>query len=81
MACEVPVIGSNSGEIPNVVGDSGFVFKEKDANDLAEKLSVLISDKRLRKFLAKKGRKRVLNNYTWERIADETYKIYQELLR
>jgi len=80
MACEVPVIGSNSGEIPNVIGDSGLVFKEKDANDLAEKLSILMSDERLRKSLAKKGRGRVLNNYTWDRIANETYKIYQDLL-
>ena len=80
MSCEVPVIGSNSGEIPNVIGDAGLVFKEKDATELAEKIKILMSDENLRKSLAKKGRKRVLKNYTWERIAEETYKIYQQLL-
>jgi len=37
-AARVPVIGSSSGEIPNVVGETGFVFKENDHEDLRQKL-------------------------------------------
>lgn len=80
MSCEVPVIGSDSGEIPNVIADAGLVFREGDVKQLAERLSLLIGDERRRKELAKKGRRRVLENYTWEKIADKTYEIYQKML-
>ena len=80
MSCEVPVIGSSSAEIPNVIGDAGLIFKEGNSNDLCEKLILLMSDEKLRETLAKKGRERVLQKYTHKKIAEETYKIYQELL-
>ena len=80
MACEVPVIGSNSGEIPNVIGDSGLIFKEGDVDDLSSRLEVLIYNKDVRVELAKKGRQRVLNNFTQEKIAKETYKVYQKMM-
>ena len=80
MACEVPVIGSNSGEIPNVIGDAGLIFKEGDPDDLASKIKVLINDESLRIELAKKGRQRVLENFTQKRVAEETYKVYKKMI-
>jgi glycosyltransferase involved in cell wall biosynthesis len=80
MSCEVPVVGSDSGEIPNVIGDSGLVFKEGDINDLYSKLELLINDVDLRMELAKKGRQRVLDNFTQERVARETYKVYKKIM-
>ena len=80
MSCEVPVVGSDSGEISNVIGDSGLIFKEGDINDLYSKLELLINDIDLRMELAKKGRQRVLNNFTQEKVARETYKIYQKMM-
>jgi len=80
MACEVPVIGSGSGEIPNVIGDAGLVFKEGDAEDLRNKLHSLIVNQGYKKELARKGRRRVLKNYTWGRIARETFRVYQDLM-
>jgi glycosyltransferase involved in cell wall biosynthesis len=80
MACEVPVIGSDSGEIPNVIGDSGLIFREGDVDDLSSKLEVLINNKDVRVELAEKGRQRVLNYFTQEKVAKETYKIYQKMM-
>ena len=80
MSCEVPVIGSDSGEIPNVIGDCGLVFKEGDVDDLSSKITLLIDDEELRLELAKKGRHRVLDNFTQEKAARETYKIYQKMM-
>jgi glycosyltransferase involved in cell wall biosynthesis len=80
MSCEVPVIGSDSGEIPNVIGDCGLVFKEGDVDDLSSKITRLINNPGLRGELAKKGRQRVLDNFMQEKVARETYKIYQKMV-
>jgi glycosyltransferase involved in cell wall biosynthesis len=80
MSCEVPVVGSDSGEIPNVIGDSGLVFKEGDIGDLSSKLELLMNDIDLRMELAKKGRQRVLDNFSQEKVARETYNIYKKIM-
>jgi len=80
MACEVPVIGSTSGEIPNVIGDAGLVFEQGNVNDLKEKILLLMENEGLRKELAQKGRQRVLEKYTNKKIAGELYKFYQQIL-
>lgn len=79
MSCKVPVIGSDSGEIPNVIGDSGLIFKEGDRGDLRAKIEKLMDDSMLRITLAEKGRTRALENYTHERICRRYYEIYKRL--
>jgi len=74
------VVGSSSGEIPHVIGDAGLVFEEGNARDLSECIHKLMDDPVLYQDLARRGRQRVLNNYTQERIAQKTYEIYQEVL-
>ncbi|MDA7857976.1 glycosyltransferase family 4 protein [bacterium] len=81
MACGVPVIGSTSAEIPNVIGDAGLIFKEGDVDDLYRKLVLIMNDKGFREELVKKGKERVLKKYTHKKIAEETYKVYKELLK
>ena len=80
MACETPVIGSSSGEIPHVIGDAGLVFQEGDAKDLARCVQKLLDDPAFYADLARKGRQRVLDNYTQEQIARQTYDVYREML-
>jgi glycosyltransferase involved in cell wall biosynthesis len=80
MACEVPVIGSSSGEIPNVIADAGLIFPEGDSGELRAALSRLMNDSDSRTTLGQRGRARVLEHYTQKRIAAETYAIYQQLL-
>ncbi|MFX0194949.1 MAG: glycosyltransferase family 4 protein [Candidatus Hodarchaeota archaeon] len=80
MACEVPVIGSDSGEIPSTIGDAGLIFREKNVADLKEKIGALITNGNLRAMFAKNGRKRVFENFTWKAIADKQYQVYKELM-
>jgi glycosyltransferase involved in cell wall biosynthesis len=79
MACEIPVIGSNSGEIPNIIEGTGLIFQEGDVIDLVKKLEVLITDRELKESIAKKGRSKVLANYTQKKIAEDTYKVYKKM--
>ena len=80
MACETPVIGSRSGEIPHVIGDAGLVFEEGNVRELVACVQKLLHDPALYASLAIKGRQRVLENYTQEHIAKQTYEVYKEML-
>jgi len=80
MACGVPVIGSDSGEIPNVIGEAGLIFHEDDADDLKDKLLLLVHDESLQSELAALGKKRAIEKYSWEQIAADTYEIYKSLM-
>lgn len=57
MACGTPVVGSDSGEIPNLINASagGLVFPEKNTAEFAASLRRLIENPRLRRDLAAKG--------------------------
>jgi glycosyltransferase involved in cell wall biosynthesis len=80
MACEVPVIGSDSGEIPNVIGDAGLVFPEGNAEALATHITRLLDDPTFRRSLGTAGRKRVLEHFTQAKVAEQTYAVYTDVL-
>ncbi len=80
MACEVPVIGSDSGEIPNVIGDAGIIFPEGNPDTLRAELDALMRDASRRAELGKRGRARVLATFTQARVAEETYAVYKEIM-
>ncbi len=80
MACGVPVIGSDCGEIPQVVGDAGLIFPEGDVGALHERLVRLRRDVDLWESLSRRGRERVLANFTQEQIAAQTVMVYRKML-
>ena len=80
MACQVVVVGADSGEIPNVIGDAGLIFAEDDADALQNQLAQLMKSETLRQSLGQKGRQRVLANYTQAQIAAQTVAVYRDIL-
>jgi len=80
MACGVPVIGSDSAEIPNVIGDAGLVVPEGDALALRHAIARVLTDAELRSELSDKGRQRALEQYTHARIAEQTVDVYRSVL-
>ena len=81
MASGVPVIGSTCGAIPEVIGDAGLVFPEGHHYALANTLRRVLRDSALRQRLARAGRQRVAQHFTWERVAAQTYELFCYLLR
>jgi glycosyltransferase involved in cell wall biosynthesis len=81
MACGVPVIGSTCGEIPNVIDAAGLIFPEGDTAALRAQLQRLHDDVAWRDELAQRGRRRVLERFTQAQIAQQTYEVYQNVLR
>ncbi|HEV2352696.1 MAG TPA: glycosyltransferase family 4 protein, partial [Puia sp.] len=78
-ACEVPVVGSDSGAIPEVIGKAGLIFPESDAQGLKGHLQRLAASPSLGKKLGRQGRQRILNLFTNQIIADKIYRIYGRL--
>jgi glycosyltransferase involved in cell wall biosynthesis len=81
MACGLPVVGSNSGEIPNVIGDAGLIFPENDASELRRHLLHLQQQPDLRRELGQRGRHRVLERYTQAQVAAQTVQVYRDVIR
>jgi glycosyltransferase involved in cell wall biosynthesis len=80
MLSGVAVIGSDSGAIPEVVGDAGLIFPQGDAQALAEHLRSLQEDAARCRDLAARGRERALRLYSATALATEAYNLYSELV-
>lgn len=80
MACGVPVVGSDSGEIPHVIGDAGIVVPEGDDAALHDALFGLLRDPACCTDLANAGRERAVAHFTQAQIARRTWEVYREVL-
>ena len=80
MVSGVPVIGSDSGEIPNVIGDAGLTFPEGDIDALCQRIQGLMNDASLWARLAKQGRERVWARFTQSQVAAETVSVYRDMM-
>jgi glycosyltransferase involved in cell wall biosynthesis len=80
MACGVPTIGSDSGELPHVIGDAGLIFPEGDVVALRAQLQRLLDDPTLRADLSTRGRARFLERFTQEQVAGATVELYRAAL-
>ncbi len=78
-ACGVPVLGSDSGAIPDSIGAGGRIFREGDVQALREQLVALLEDEPARRALGAAGRAQVLAHYTQEQIAVATVEVYASL--
>jgi len=74
-ACEVPVVGSDSGNIPNLVEElqSGRVFAERDPRALADAIRELLADPDATAEMAREARRRVQERYGLEAVAEMLY--------
>ncbi|RLT41238.1 MAG: glycosyltransferase family 4 protein [Chloroflexi bacterium] len=79
MAVGVPVIGSDSGAIPEVIGDAGLIFPEGDVELLAARLRQLIADAALEDELTRRGQARVSALYSQKELASRTAEFYQRM--
>lgn len=74
-AFSCPVVSSNAGSLPEVGGDGCVYFDPKDTDDLVEKISMLLTNKRLREQLIGKGFKRY-REFSWLNLTQKTLEVY-----
>ncbi|MBN1286413.1 MAG: glycosyltransferase family 4 protein [Anaerolineae bacterium] len=80
MACGAPVVGSDSGAIPEVIAYAGMIFPEGDAGALRERLALLMNDAKVWAELSQLGPARVGVRFTHQKIAADTVNVYYEMM-
>ncbi|NJR39880.1 MAG: glycosyltransferase family 4 protein [Leptolyngbyaceae cyanobacterium CSU_1_4] len=81
MAMGIPVVGSNSGEIPNVIGRADLIFPEDNAQALTQILQRLIENPAWRTEIQQYCLLRVQQHYTHDRIAQKLMTLWRKILR
>ncbi len=79
-ASGIPVIGSDSGEIPYVIGQSGIVVGEKDEAGWVKAISDLLTNPSKREQLSKEGLEKVHSEFSWEIVARKYLDFFSEII-
>jgi len=80
MACGVPVVATDGGALPEVVGTEGdaVMVPKKDSKALADAIGRLLDHPELRAELGRRGHRRVMRLFTWTKMAQTTAETYRE---
>lgn len=83
MACEVPVIASRVGGVPEVVtdGETGFLSEVGDVKKMAEDAARLLTDTELRSKMGKRARESALARYRADIVIPQYIEFYKEIIR
>jgi len=79
-ACGVPVVTSDSGEIPHTAGDAGRVLPEADVESWASALAELLESPERRRELSARGRERAVTRFAWPVVAREHLDFFESVL-
>lgn len=82
-AFKKPVVVTNVGSFPEIVDDciTGFVVPPRDPKGLAERITLLLENEKLRKKMGENAYKKLKTDLSWDKISKEIVKIYEWTLR
>ena len=80
MACGVPVVSTDGGALPEVVGDAGVIVPAKSVEALEEAIDRLLQDPQARAELGARGKKRIEENLCWRVCAGQMTTYYRQVL-
>jgi glycosyltransferase involved in cell wall biosynthesis len=79
MASGCPVVTSNVSSLPEVAGDAAVLVDPKSADDIASAIESVCLNRSLADELRRKGNERA-HQFSWQRCAWETVRVYEELI-
>ena len=80
MACGCPVVTTNVGSLPEVVGDAGILKNQEDIEGLVNAIYEVLTNDGLRQDMIKRGLERA-KMFSWEKTARETIKVYEDVCK
>jgi L-malate glycosyltransferase len=83
MACEVPVIATRTGGLPEVVlhGETGYLVDLGDTKTMADCAIAIISNDRKRRQMGERGRAWAVERFNTDRIIPQYEKLYERIIR
>jgi glycosyltransferase involved in cell wall biosynthesis len=84
MACELPVVATTAGALPEVIGannETGVLVPSRKPEALAEAIESLLADPARRCKIGRKARERVLDVFTWKNSVEKLEEVYREVIR
>src|SRR5690606_11417799 len=80
MACGVPVVATDGGALPEVVGGAGVIVPAGDAAALETAIAALLEDPARGRLLGERGRQRILERFCWAVCAREMEALYRRVI-
>ena len=80
LSCGVPLIATDGGSLPEVVGNAGIIVPHSNPAALAEAIDSLLNDPDKRAAMSQKGRQHILDSFKWERCAREVVALYRDTI-
>jgi len=80
MACGVPVVSTDGGALPEVVGDAGVIVPAKNIDELINAIDGLLQDPQARAELGARGKRRIEENFCWQVCARQMTRYYTQVL-
>lgn len=78
MQNDCPVVASNISSLPEAGGNAALYFDPNNAEDIAKTIEKVVSDKRLREDMIRKGKEQI-KKFSWEKSAHEVIKIFESI--
>jgi glycosyltransferase involved in cell wall biosynthesis len=75
MSCGTPVISSNKTSLPEILGDATIYFDPTDPEDMARKINLVFTDKKMYNELRNKGLLQI-KKYSWDGMGEKTFDLY-----
>jgi glycosyltransferase involved in cell wall biosynthesis len=83
MACELPVIGASTGGVPEIIQNdvNGYLTPTDDHVELAKRIIWLLKDRKRMERFGKAGRRIAIQKFSLKRMAEETMKVYESVIK
>ena len=83
MACELPCIGTDVGDISKLIYDKNWIAPVKSPNIFSQKMQAMhdlyLNNKIIFQEIKKKNREHILNNFSIKKMVDKYYSTWQEI--
>jgi len=80
MSCGLPVISTDGGALPEVVGAAGIIVPTANSQQIADQIRILLNDQGAAKELGKRARQHIIKKFSWATVALQLTAYYESII-